>query len=110
MIHLSVRTLSAPWLTRLNWDELSTLTVCVCLDLLEYVVPPLLVPMAGDILDLGGIAFCLAYFGWSGLISIAELVPGMDIAPIFTATWLVWYLFKRRRARIEIEGELEKWR
>jgi len=107
---LSVKTLSAPWLIRLNWDELTTLLVCVSLDLLEYTLPMLMLPLAGDIVDFIGLLFCVFYFSWVGFLSLFELLPGLDVLPCFTATWLVWYLRRRQNAQLKIEEELEKWR
>jgi len=107
---LSVKTLSAPWLIRLNWDELTTLLVCVSLDLLEYTLPMLMLPLVGDVVDFIGVLFCVFYFSWVGFLSLFELLPGLDVLPCFTATWLVWYLRRRRNAQLKIEEELEKWR
>jgi len=107
---LSVNTLSAPWLIRLNWDELATLIVCVSLDVVEYIAPVLMMPVAGDFVDFAGIIFCVYFFSWVGFISLLELIPGMDFMPIFTLTWLVWYIYKRRDARIRIEQELDRWK
>jgi hypothetical protein len=107
---LSAKTLSAPWLVRMNWDELITLMVCVSLDLIEYILPILIVPLAGDLVDFAGVVFCVFYFSWVGFISVFELLPGLDILPCFTVTWLSWYLLKRRHAKLRIEKDLEKWR
>ena len=105
-----MKTLSAPWLIRLNWDELVTILVCLSLDIVEYILPVLMVPLAGDVIDLTGVVFCVFSFGWLGLISLFEVIPGFDVLPIFTVTWLVWYILKRRNSRIRIESELERWR
>jgi len=78
-------------------DELIFLIICVLLDVSEYVVAVLLLPVVGDILDIIGIVACLAMFRWIGLISLFELVPGADILPIFIITWLAWYFLRKRR-------------
>ena len=109
-VSLSVKSLSAPWLIRLWWEELSTLVVCLILDFVEYLIPPLMAPLVGDLIDLAGIVFCVIFFRRLGFISILELIPGLDALPLFTITWLVWYVFKRRSAKIRIEEELERWR
>jgi hypothetical protein len=57
----------------------------------------LLFPLVGDFLDVVGIIMCFALFRWIGLISLLELVPGLDVLPIYIITWLVWYLVKRRK-------------
>lgn len=107
---MSVKPLSVPWLIRLYWDEVVTLIICVGLDLIEYVFPLLMIPVAGDLIDIIGLSFCIYFFNWIGLISLLELIPGLDSLPIFTATWLTWYILKRRQARMKQDYELEGWR
>lgn len=107
---LSLKYLSTPWLIRLWWQELATLVVCLSLDFLEYLIPPLMAPFVGDILDFAGVVFCVLFFGWIGSISLLELIPGLDVIPIFIITWLVWFIFKRWSTRMRMEYELERWR
>ena len=107
---LSMKTLSAPWLTHLSWDELATLLICVSLDIVEYILPMLMVPIAGDIIDFAGFVFCIFYFGWLGFLALFDLIPGLDILPSFTIAWLVWYMLKRRNDRLRLENELDQWR
>ena len=107
---MSVKPLSVPWLIRLFWDEVVTLIVCVSLDLIEYVFPLLMIPVAGDLVDIVGLSFCIYFFNWIGLISVLELIPGFDALPIFTATWLTWYILKKRQARMKQDDELKGWR
>jgi len=104
------KSLSAPWAVRLTWDELATLAVCLSLDFVEYLFPMLMTPLYGDLFDLAGVAFSLVFFRWFGLISLLEIVPGLDALPIYTANWLVWYLFKRRREMMHAEDQLERWK
>lgn len=78
-------------------DELLFLVICIILDVSEYMVAVLLLPVVGDILDIVGLIACLAMFRWIGLISLFELVPGADILPIFIITWLTWYFLQKRR-------------
>ena len=78
--------------------ELLFLIICVVLDISEYVVTILLLPSVGDILDIVGIIACLAIFRWVGIISLLELIPGVDVFPIFIITWLIWYSLKKRRS------------
>jgi hypothetical protein len=78
-------------------DELLFLVICIILDVSEYIVAVLLLPVVGDILDIVGLIACLAMFRWIGLISLFELVPGADILPIFIITWLTWYFLQKRR-------------
>jgi hypothetical protein len=84
-------------------DELLFLIVCIILDIIEYVVTILLLPMVGDFLDIVGIIACLVMFRWVGIISFFELVPGADILPIFIITWLTWYLLKKLGKKEEQE-------
>ncbi|HUS77732.1 MAG TPA: hypothetical protein VM050_03615 [Patescibacteria group bacterium] len=104
------RNLSAPWLVRMNWDELAALLICLSLDLLEYVVPVLMAPFIGDVVDLFGVASCVFFFNWMGFLALFELLPGFDVIPVFTLTWLIWYLFKRRSDRLRMEEMLEDWK
>lgn len=107
---VSVKPLEVPWLIRLFWDEMVTLLVCVSLDVIEYLFPLLMIPVAGDLIDIIGLSFCTYFFNWIGLISVLELIPGLDALPIFTATWLIWYFLKRRKARMTQDDKLESWR
>jgi len=81
-------------------DELLFLILCIILDVSEYMVAILLLPLLGDFLDIVGIVACLAMFRWVGIVSLFELVPGADILPIFIITWLIWYFLKKRRKTI----------
>lgn len=107
---MSVKPLEVPWLIRLFWDEMVTLLVCISLDVIEYIFPLLMIPVAGDLIDIIGLSFCTYFFNWIGLISVLELIPGLDALPIFTATWLIWYVLKRRKARMKQDDKLESWR
>ena len=63
------RSVSIPWLLRQYWDEVLTLAVCVSLDLVEYLFPLLMMPVAGDPLDLLGITLSVFFFKWIGVIT-----------------------------------------
>ncbi len=80
-------------------DELLFLIICIVLDVIEYMVTILLLPVVGDLLDIVGIIVCLAMFRWVGIISLFELVPGADIFPIFIITWLIWYFLRKVRKK-----------
>ncbi len=101
---------SIPRLTNLAWEAFTTLMLCLGLDFIEFLVPPLMAPVIGDILDLVGVVFCVFFFRVPGFITLLELIPGVDVLPIFTVAWLVWYLTKKRRDRALIEEQLERWR
>jgi hypothetical protein len=87
-----------------------TLAVCVSLDLVEYLFPLLMMPVAGDPLDLLGITLSVFFFKWIGVITFLELIPGLDTLPIFTCAWFLWYLMKRRREGKRQDAELDGWR
>ena len=107
---MTFKNLSAPWLTRLNWDEITALIICLTLDIIEYPLPQLMAPYSGDVLDLLGTVISVYLFGIPGFLSLFELVPGLDILPIFTLTWVLWYSLKRRKAQKEIEQKLDEWK
>ena len=71
---MEAETVSAPWILSVSWEELTTLTVCLFLDVLEFVAPVMLTPLLGDILDLAGFLFCAVYFNVVGAISLLEPV------------------------------------
>jgi len=106
---LQTETVSAPWLLRVSWEELTTLAVCLALDLLELAAPTLLSPLLGDLLDFTGLIFAAIYFNWFAAISLLELLPGLDPVPLFTLTWIAWYTHRRRRLKKKLETELTKW-
>lgn len=106
---METETVSAPWILKVSWEELTTLIVCLSLDILEFIAPMLLTPVLGDILDLAGFLFCAVYFNVIGAISLLELVPGLDVIPLFSLTWLTWYLYRRRKLRQRAEEHLGEW-
>jgi hypothetical protein len=77
--------------------EIISLVFCVILDVIEYAVAILTMPLAGDLFDVVGILFCIIVFRWIGLLSFVELIPGADVFPIFIITWLVWYFLKKQK-------------
>ena len=79
--------------------ELFFLVVCIVLDVSEYMVAVLLLPVVGDFLDIVGIVACFVMFRWVGVVSLFELVPGADILPIFILTWLIWYFIRKSEQR-----------
>lgn len=99
-----------PLILGLYLDELALLAVCLLLDFIEYLIPPLLAPMVGDILDFVGLVFAVLAFSWLGFITLLELIPGFDVLPSFTITWFTWYLMRERRLEAELERELERWK
>ncbi len=76
--------------------ELLFLIICIILDVSEYVVTILLQPWLGDLLDIVGIIACLLMFRLEGIVSLLELVPGLDVLPTFIITWILWYWLKRQ--------------
>jgi len=104
------KNLTALWLLRITWEELVTLIVCLLLDISEYFIPLLLSPIYGDLWDFAGFVFCVIYLGIIGAISLLELIPGFDVMPIFTLTWLIWFFIRRYKIRRELESDLAEWR
>ena len=78
-----------------SYGELMRLIVCVTIDGIEYLIPVLLTPFVGDIYSFIGLVTALVMFGWIGLFSALDLVPGLDILPMNTITWMIW-MFSRR--------------
>jgi len=107
---LEQETVNAIWGNRFTWEELSTLAICLALDLLDYLVPFMMTPIYGDLLDLTGLIFAFMYFNWLGVILILELVPGLDILPLFTITWVTWYINTSKVKKKRTKEVLERWR
>jgi len=84
-------------LSFLSYTEFESLLICLSLDIVEYVIPVLMLPLIGDVFDFVGIAICLYLFRALGLVSLLELVPGLDILPINSVTWFIWLILKRQR-------------
>ena len=90
------------WLFQyMSYGEFTRLVICLSLDLIEYLVPFLLTPFVGDLLDVVGVATCLYLFRWYGLVAGLELIPGLDVLPINVVTWGVWLAAKRQRDLLE---------
>lgn len=106
---METQTVSAPWILKISWEELATLSICLGLDLIEYIAPIFLTPLIGDVIDFVGFIFCVVYYNFLGIFALAELVPGLDIVPFFTMTWLIWYYMRRRRLQKRLDQELEQW-
>lgn len=84
-----------PRFLTLTEEELIGLILCISLDVAEYILKVLLLPVAGDLIDIAGVTFCIYLFRWAGAISLLEFVPGLDILPIYLITWLTWYYMKK---------------
>jgi hypothetical protein len=100
----------APKYFVLTFEELTRLIICVLLDIIEYVAKPLLTPVIGDLFDIVGVGACASMFGWTGLLSFLEFVPGLDILPIFIITWSIWFYLKRIRENRKREEIYKKWK
>lgn len=101
---------NAPWGKLFTWEEITTLVVCLALDLLDYLVPFMMTPLYGDLLDFMGIIYVLLHFNWLGAISFLEIVPGFDILPLYTITWATWYFNTSKSRKRSTSDELERWR
>lgn len=78
-----------------SYGELIRLIVCLVIDGVEYLVPILLTPFVGTIYSFIGFVTSLYMFGWIGLFSALDLVPGLDILPMLTVTWGAWMASRR---------------
>ena len=83
-------------LSIMTYSEFVKLITCISLDVVEYVIPFLLQPIIGDLLDIIGVATCIYLFRWVGLFAVLELVPGLDFLPINVFTWIIWYMLNHR--------------
>ena len=79
----------------ISYGEFTKLIVCLSLDIVEYSIVLLLLPIIGDLYDFIGLAVCFYMFRWIGLLAILELIPGFDILPINVFTWLIWMVSRR---------------
>jgi hypothetical protein len=79
----------------LTEEELIGLALCVFLDVIEYILRILLLPVVGDIFDVAGVASCIYLFRWIGVLTLLEFVPGVDILPTYIITWLIWYFMRK---------------
>lgn len=89
----------------ISYGEFIRLIVCLTIDGIEYVIPILLTPFVGDIYNVIGLVTSLYMFGWIGLCSLLDFVPGLDILPINTITWMIWMLSKRWKNISDLMGD-----
>ena len=83
-------------LSFMTYGEFIKLIVCVSLDVVEYVIPFLLQPLIGDLLDIVGLITCIYMFRWLGLFAVLELVPGLDMLPINIFNWIIWFVINHK--------------
>lgn len=83
----------------LTEEELIGLALCVFLDVIEYILRILLLPLVGDIFDMAGVISCIYLFRWIGALTLLEFVPGGDILPLYIITWLAWYFSRKWEER-----------
>ena len=96
--------------TPLALDEIVRLLICIAFDIAEYILPVLLMPIIGDVLDIAGIGLGIILFGWYGLLSVLEFLPFFDFFPFFILTWIIWYYVKKQREKQNLKKLKEKWR
>ena len=77
--------------------EFTRLIVCLSLDIVEYIFPMLLQPLVGDFFDIFALVTCIYIFKWIGLLSVLDLIPGLDILPINTIAWAIWFILKHQK-------------
>jgi hypothetical protein len=88
-------------LKTLTYGEFMRLVISASIDAVEYVVPILSLPLIGDLFDIVGLSMSLYLYGWTGLVSALELVPGLDLLPLNVLTWVVWIIIKRQKEATE---------
>jgi len=88
-------------LTILSYSEFVRLVISLSIDIIEYIIPVLMLPLIGDLFDIVGLATCLYLFRLVGLIALLELVPGFDFLPLNTIAWFVWLIIKRQSEAVE---------
>jgi hypothetical protein len=88
-------------LTLLSPSEFMRLVISLSIDIVEYIIPVLMLPLIGDLYDIVGLVTSLYLYGVVGAISALDLIPGLDILPINTITWFVWLILKRQREATE---------
>ena len=84
-------------LSIMTYSEFIKLIVCISFDGVEYLIPFLLQPLVGDLLDIIGLISCVYMFKWMGLFAILELIPSFDVIPINVIAWIIWYLYNHRQ-------------
>ena len=88
-------------LSVLSYSEFVRLVISLSIDIVEYIVPVLMLPLIGDLFDIVGVATSIYLFREAGLLALLELVPGLDFLPMNTIAWFVWLVLKRQREAIE---------
>ena len=88
-------------LTLLSPTEFMRLVISLSIDLIEYIIPVLMLPLISSLYALIGLATSLYLYRGVGIIAALDLIPGLDILPINTITWFVWLILKRQREATE---------
>jgi len=87
-------------LNYMSLGEFTKLVFCLSIDIVEYIMPMLLEPLVGDIFDIFALVSCIYMFKWIGLISALDLIPGLDVLPVNSITWIIWFTLKRQKEEI----------
>ena len=88
----------------ISYGEFTKLITCLCIDIVEYIIPLLLAPFVGLLYGLIGLSVALYMFGWIGLISAIDVVPGLVVLPTLTINWAIWFAIKHRCEFMGIMG------
>lgn len=83
-------------LSIMTYSEFFKLVICIFFDVLEYMLPFLLQPIIGDVIDVIAILTCIYFYRWIGLFSLLELVPSLDFLPINVVNWIIWFGLQHR--------------
>ena len=84
-------------LSFLSPNEFTALIISLSIDILEYIVPALMLPIIGTFYNLIGLLTSLYLYKGVGAISALDFIPGLDILPVNTISWVVWIFLKRQR-------------
>ncbi len=88
-------------LSTLKYGEFVRLVISLSIDIIEYIIPILLLPVIGTLYAIVGFSTSMYLYGWIGLIAALDLVPGLYILPMNTVTWVVWLIIKRQNEATE---------
>ncbi|MCJ7631239.1 hypothetical protein MUP77_02385 [Candidatus Bathyarchaeota archaeon] len=88
-------------LSLLSPHELTCLIISLSVDIIEYIIPILMIGIIGTFYGLIGLATSLYLYKGVGAISALDIIPGLDILPMNTITWVVWIVLKRQKEAAE---------
>lgn len=82
------------------------ITLALIFDIFDYTLG--WIPGIGDILDIVSSLMIIALVGPVGIIAFAELIPGVDVLPTYTATVILAKLIDKQ-SQSKGEGDKTIW-